>query len=152
MKTMNLKNKIFIFWGCMDVLAVLTYCLLSFYKGHVPFYSDVHQFYGNLASLDVKGWDSFYIQVFFVLNILMHLSLFYSSYAFMIKRDVALSFFCCQEFLRIFSLTCSLTFIPYLLNFIDGYPWYLGVSFFIFSEIGKVSTFLWCRKSSQAIS
>lgn len=147
MKTLSLKNKIFVFWGCMDILAVIIYFAASLYGGRIPFYSDIEGFYKNIASMNVSETMLFYLQFLFLLNILMNLSLFYSSYAFVVKKNMGVTFFCCQEVLRIFSITCSLSFIPILLRFVDGYPWYLGVSFFIFSEVCKVSAFLWCKKS-----
>jgi len=143
---MSLKNKIFLFWGCMDVLAILVYVLLTFYRGHVPIYSDVRNFYDNYTGWGANGWGGLYLPFIFALSILMRISLFYSAYAFIFKKEVGISFFCVQELLRLFSLTCSLTFLPYLLNFIADYPWYLGISVFIFSETCKIGTFLWCKK------
>lgn len=146
MKTMNLKNKIFMFWGCMDVLAILIYFFFSFYHENIPIYSDVKDFYIKYKSWSSNGWEGLYALILFVLGLLMQISLFYSAYALMIKKEVGVSFFCGQELLRLFSLTCSLTFLPYLLNFIDGYPWYLGISVFIFSETCKIGTCLWCKR------
>lgn len=146
MKIMNLKNKVFIFWGCMDVLAIVMYCFFSFYKGNIPLYSDVRNFYNVFISLEVSGWTGFFILIMFTLHLIMQLSLFYSAYALLKKNNLSVWFLCCQEILRAFSLTCSLAFIPFILHFIHGYPSHLGASLFIFSEICKVGTFWWCKR------
>ncbi len=143
---MNLRSKVFIFWGGMDVLSIITYCFFSLMAGNIPIYSDVQEFLMNLSNLELDGWSLFFIQMLFLLDITLRFSLVYSAWLFLLAKNTSYIFIGFQEILRFCSFMCSLSFIPLVLRFFNGYPVYVGVGLFIFSECCKVGTLWWCRK------
>jgi hypothetical protein len=46
-RIMNLKSKLWYFWGSMDVLALLLYSVNSLRQDRIPFISDLIAFTGN---------------------------------------------------------------------------------------------------------
>jgi hypothetical protein len=57
---MSYKDKIFTFWGAMDLLAIGSYLFYSLKMGHVPIWSDIQLFYAQLALMEVSAWVVFF--------------------------------------------------------------------------------------------
>lgn len=146
MNVMNLKNRIYIFWGVMDVISILSYVGFSILRGNIPFYTDTHHFLMNFMSMNVGGWSGLFIIAMFVFNIIFYVSLFCSIYLFFSSRTIPVLFLVCQEFLRLCSFTCSVSIIHFVLYFIPSYPAYIGILLFTFSEFCKVGTLWWYRR------
>ncbi|WGL81568.1 hypothetical protein [Enterobacter cloacae] len=54
---MNLKNKLWYFWGCMDVLAVMLYFVNTIRQGRIPFISDIVAFSGLSSDVASGGYS-----------------------------------------------------------------------------------------------
>lgn len=146
---MSLKNKIFVFWGIMDVLALLSYLFFSLQSGNVPFYSDIHGFYTNFAQLGVSGLMGVIIQVMFFINILLIVSLIFSGWSLLVKKDIHNIFFIAQEIARVLSLKCSLTLIPLFMHLAGFSAAWGAILLFLISEALKIVSVVWAKRRAQ---
>ncbi|XTZ38190.1 hypothetical protein ACQYRI_20055 [Salmonella enterica] len=149
MKIMNLRNKIFIFWGVMDVLALASYLFFSLQSGNVPFYSDIKGFYSTLAQLEAQGLAGVLYQILFFIHIALIISLAISAWSFLVKKNINTIFFIAQEIARFFSLTCSIALIPLLMN-ITGFSAAWGaIGLFFISEALKIGSVVWAKRNGH---
>ena len=144
---MNLRNKIFIFWGVMDVLALLGYLFFSMQSGNVPFYSDISAFYSNYGRLGVSGVTGGLMQLMFFINIVLIVSLIFSAWSFLTKKNISMIFFVVQEIARVFSLKCSVALIPMMMH-LSGFSSAWGaVVLFMLSEALKIGSVVWAKRN-----
>ena len=104
---MSYKDKIFTFWGAMDLLAIGSYLFYSLKMGHVPIWSDIQLFYAQLALMEARGADRIFLQFLFFIHSGLLLSFCFSAYAFLVKKKIRFLLIGLQEVMRILSLTCS---------------------------------------------
>ena len=143
---MSYKDKIFTFWGVMDLLAIGSYIFYSLKMGHVPIWSDIQLFYTQLTLMEVRGADSIFLQSLFFLHLGLILSLCLSAYAFLKKTKIRFLLIGLQEVMRILSLTCSVAIFPLLLQVMHIEEAFVGILLFVISETLKVGSLLWLRK------
>lgn len=134
---MNLKSKLWYFWGSMDVLALLLYSVNSLRQDRIPFISDLIAFTGT--SDVVSGGGYYYIvTLFFIFDLLLLLSLFISAWLFFKKKDVAIKFALIQEVFRLISFRCSVSFFPLLVSVFGISSVWVNLGLFVISELLKV--------------
>lgn len=51
--------------------------------------------------------------------------------------------------MRFATVSCSISVIPLILNYFDSQNLVLNISLFIFSEVTKVTTFIWCKRQEK---
>jgi len=144
---MNLRNKIFIFWGVMDVLALIGYLFFSIQSGNVPFYSDISAFYSNYGRLGVSGMTGGLIQLMFFINIVLIVSLLFSAWSFLEKKNINMIFFVVQEIARVFSLKCSVALIPMMLHLTGARSALVAIVLFVLSEALKIGSVVWAKRN-----
>ncbi|WLI75365.1 hypothetical protein Q5705_12225 [Kosakonia sp. H02] len=145
MKIMNLRNKLFVFWGLMDVLALAGYVFFSLQNGGVPFYSDISNFYTHYPQLGVSGFAGGLIQIMFFINIALIVSLIFSAWSFIAKKKINTAFFIVQEIARLFSLKCSVALIPLMMHFTGFSSAWGAIVLFILSEALKIASVVWAK-------
>lgn len=64
-KIMNLKNKLWYFWGCMDVPAVMLYCVNTIRQDRIPFISDIVAFSGLSSDVASGGYSALVLLFYF---------------------------------------------------------------------------------------
>lgn len=144
---MNLRNKIFIFWGVMDVLALLGYLFFSMQSGNVPFYSDISAFYSNYGRLGVSGVTGGLMQLMFFINIVLIVSLIFSAWSFLTKKNINMIFFVVQEIARVFSLKCSVALIPMMMHLTGFRSALIAIVLFVLSEALKIGSVVWAKRN-----
>jgi len=144
---MNLRNKIFFFWGVMDVLALLGYLFFSMQSGNVPFYSDISAFYSNYGRLGVSGVTGGLMQLMFFINIVLIVSLIFSAWSFLSKKNINMIFFVVQEIARVFSLKCSVALIPMMLHLTGFRSALVAIVLFVLSEALKIGSVVWAKRN-----
>ncbi|EML5378677.1 hypothetical protein RVW18_001830 [Enterobacter bugandensis] len=148
----HLKSKSGYFWGSMDLLAILIYCANSVRHNRIPFLSDAKAF---SASLNYFAGDGFSILVmlFFVLDLLLLLSLFASAWLFFKRKNGAVKFALAQELFRLISFRCSVSFFPLLVSVFGISNVWLNVELFITSESLKIySLVFWMNEREKPLS
>ena len=134
---MNLKSKLWYFWGSMDVLALLLYSVNSLRQDRIPFISDLIAFTGT-SDLVSGGGYYFIVTLFFIFDLLLLLSLFISAWLFFKKKDVAIKFALIQEVFRLISFRCSVSFFPLLVSVFGISSVWVNLGLFVISELLKV--------------
>ncbi|MDF7761662.1 hypothetical protein PU683_19240 [Kosakonia cowanii] len=144
---MSLRNKIFIFWGVMDVLTLIGYLFFSMRSGNVPFYSDISAFYSSYGRLGVSGVTGGFIQLMFFINIVLIVSLIFSAWSFLAKKNINMVFFVVQEIARVFSLKCSVALIPMMLHLTGFRSALVAIVLFVLSEALKIGSVVWAKRN-----
>ncbi|EQA1629931.1 hypothetical protein I4P11_08095 [Enterobacter hormaechei] len=134
---MNLKSKLWYFWGSMDVLALLLYSVNSLRQDRIPFISDLIAFTGTSDVVSGGGYY-FIVTLFFIFDLLLLLSLFISAWLFFKKKDVAIKFALIQEVFRLISFRCSVSFFPLLVSVFGISSAWVNLGLFVISELLKV--------------
>ncbi|MED5725927.1 hypothetical protein [Enterobacter hormaechei] len=134
---MNLKSKLWYFWGSMDVLALLLYSVNSLRQDRIPFISDLIAFTGTSDVVSGGGYY-FIVTLFFIFDLLLLLSLFISAWLFFKKKDVAIKFALIQEVFRLISFRCSVSFFPLLVSVFGISSVWVNLGLFVISELLKV--------------
>ena len=134
---MNLKSKLWYFWGSMDVLALLLYSVNSLRQDRIPFISDLIAFTGTSDVVSGGGYY-FIVTLFFIFDLLLLLSLFISAWLFFKKKDVAIKFALIQEVFRLISFRCLVSFFPLLVSVFGISSVWVNLGLFVISELLKV--------------
>jgi len=134
---MNLKSKLWYFWGCMDLLALLLYSVNSLRQDRIPFISDLIAFTGTSDVVSGGGYN-FFVTLFFIFDLLLLLSLFVSAWLFFKRKDVAVKFALVQEVFRLISFRCSVSFFPLLISVLGISSVWINLGLFVISELLKI--------------
>jgi len=134
---MNLKSKLWYFWGSMDVLALLLYSVNSLRQDRIPLISDLIAFTGTSDVVSGGGYY-FIVTLFFIFDLLLLLSLFISAWLFFKKKDVAIKFALIQEVFRLISFRCSVSFFPLLVSVFGITSVWVNLGLFVISELLKI--------------
>ncbi|AJB71321.1 TPA: hypothetical protein N2299_000710 [Enterobacter hormaechei] len=147
---MKVRDKVFIFWGCMDALAIVLYCAQSVRHDRIPFISDIHAFSTVVNTLSAGGYSALVI-LFFIFDFVLLVSLFASAWLFCLSKPFARRLALCQEFLRLVSFRCSVSLFPLALDLVGESNVWLNGILFIFSEFLKIYT-LWIFNYERTVS
>ena len=134
---MNLKSKLWYFWGSMDVLALLLYSVNSLRQDRIPLISDLIAFTGTSDVVSGGGYN-FIVTLFFIFDLLLLLSLFISAWLFFKRKDVAIKFALAQEVFRLISFRCSVSFFPLLVSVFGITSVWVNLGLFVISELLKI--------------
>ncbi|MEG6135182.1 hypothetical protein [Enterobacter kobei] len=134
---MNLKSKLWYFWGSMDVLALLLYSVNSLRQDRIPLISDLIAFTGTSDVVSGGGYN-FIVTLFFIFDLLLLLSLFISAWLFFKIKDVAIKFALAQEVFRLISFRCSVSFFPLLVSVFGITSVWVNLGLFVISELLKI--------------
>ncbi|KNC13028.1 hypothetical protein AC791_00420 [Klebsiella sp. RIT-PI-d] len=143
---MRLKKGIYLFWGIMDLLGLISYAALAINDGRVPFITDIIRFQDSITQYGAAGGLVIWMIIQFMSGVLLRLTLFYSAWSFICKTEINTLFFMFQEMLRIITFTASIPFLILLVTATGTGS--AGIIFFIFAaaEILKIASIVWCKK------
>ncbi|EWG75613.1 hypothetical protein P348_01533 [Enterobacter sp. DC3] len=148
----HLNSKLWCFWGSMDLLAILLYCVNSVRHDRIPFISDAKAVSDSLHYYAGDGF-SILVMLFFVLDLLLLLSLFTSAWLFFKRKIGAIKFALAQELFRLISFRCSVSFFPLLVSMFDISNIWLNVGLYVTSELLKIySLVFWMIKREKPLS
>ena len=151
-KLAHLNSHLWYFWGGMDLLAMLLYCVNSVRHDRIPFISDAKAFSDSLNYYAGDGF-SILVMLFFVLDLLLLLSLCTSACLFFKRKIGAVKLALAQEFFRLISFRCSVSLFPLLVSMFDFSNIWLNVGLFVTSESLKIySLVFWMIKREKPLS
>ena len=105
------------------------------------------------VALLCRWWFQHFGHVFFVLDLLLLLSLFTSAWLFFKRKIGAVKFALAQELFRLISFRCSVSLFPLLLSMFDISNIWLNVGLFVTSESLKIySLVFWMIKREKPLS
>lgn len=147
---MRARDKVFLFWGSMDALAVVLYCAQSVRHDRIPFIADMLSFSTAVNTFTAGGYNALLI-LFFYLDFVLLLSFFASAWCFITRRPFASKLALCQEVLRLVSFRCSVALFPLFLAIAGESSIWLSSILFSVSECLKVYS-LWVYKYEKVAS
>jgi hypothetical protein len=147
---MRARDKVFIFWGSMDALAVVLYCAQSVRHDRIPFIADMLSFSTAVDTFSAGGYNALLI-LFFCLDLMLLLSFFASAWCFITRRPFASKLALCQEVLRLVSFRCSVALFPLFLAIAGESSVWLSSILFSVSECLKIYS-LWVYKYEKVAS
>ncbi|KAA8998069.1 hypothetical protein FJU30_16755 [Affinibrenneria salicis] len=130
---MNFRNKIFLFWGVMDAIAVSSFVQVSLLRGHIPLVDDYLR-YQQLAA-DGGSWIG---GLFFYLHALLLLSLIATAALFLKQSPLAIRFAWFQLPLRLLLIVPSISVFTLLAHHFSLEPPLLNLLLLLISEGVKV--------------
>jgi len=147
---MRARDKVFIFWGSMDALAVVLYCAQSVRHDRIPFIADMLSFSTAVDTFSAGGYNALLI-LFFCLDFVLLLSFFASAWCFITRKPFASKLALCQEVLRLVSFRCSVALFPLFLAIAGESSVWLSSILFSVSECLKIYS-LWVYKYEKVAS
>lgn len=147
---MRARDKVFLFWGSMDALAVVLYCAQSVRHDRIPFIADMLSFSTAVNTFSAGGYNALLI-LFFCLDFVLLLSFFASAWCFITRRPFASKLALCQEVLRLVSFRCSVALFPLFLAIAGESSIWLSSILFSVSECLKIYS-LWVYKYEKVAS
>ncbi|WP_313574644.1 hypothetical protein [Pseudescherichia sp.] len=145
---MTTKEKVFYFWGIMDVICIYYYIIKPFSSvGDLISSAGGGVFIAIYFIAAGKVWTALYVLIF----IFTPVSLFFSAWFFFKKRDHAIRFALIQEVFRFITVRCSIPFFLWILAKVDTPDGYLGLSLslvmvMIPAEILKIGSLMYVAK------
>ncbi len=137
---MNLKSKIFIFWGMMDLYYIVRYIWVSLSVGKIPFVSDINNF------LPMDFSDLLIYRVIVIGSMLTTISVLFTAFFFLKNKKIAIMAAFIQEPLRLIFGVYSISLIPTVINALGMTILVTNLFFLFISEGLKIYTLLIARK------
>ncbi len=137
---MNLKSKIFIFWGMMDLYYIVRYIWVSLSVGKIPFVSDINNF------LPMDFSDLLIYRVIVIGSMLTTISVLFTAFFFLKNKKIAIMAAFIQEPFSLIFGVYSISLIPTVINALGMTILVTNLFFLFISEGLKIYTLLIARK------
>ncbi|MDU2379385.1 MAG: hypothetical protein E7D37_14970 [Enterobacter cloacae] len=149
---MTAREKIFYFWGVMDVIGAVYYTFDSW--GFLG--GDWVSALVNLALLVYVTWfggvDDTLQGTYYLVYVLIPLALLFSAWFFFKKKHYAVKFSLSLEVLRIITLRSSVPLFPMIAGGLGWGGLKVNISLLVLSEIVKIGSLIYLIKSQPAIN
>lgn len=127
------KQRVFMFWGVMDLMYVLGFFYWNLSRGRIPLYDDAVSF----VQIDLQyGWSM--LVLFFIGSMLLTLSILLTMLMFFKQHPLVRLIACLQVPFRLYFIVPSLSFIPWLASLLELRQAVIIFSVLIASEVLKV--------------
>ncbi|WP_016677352.1 hypothetical protein, partial [Yersinia pestis] len=136
----NLKSKIFIFWGMMDLYYIVRYIWVSLSVGKIPFVSDIN----NFLPMDFSVLLIY--RVIVIGSMLTTISVLFTAFFFLKNKKIAIMAAFIQEPFRLIFGVYSISLIPTVINALGMTILVTNLFFLFISEGLKIYTLLIARK------
>ncbi|WP_227009495.1 MULTISPECIES: hypothetical protein [Enterobacter cloacae complex] len=147
-QVMTVKDKVFFFWGGMDILAIILYCVNSVLKGRLPFVSDALSF-TDLWSAHSALVPGILVLLLFALDLGLLLSFVLSAIFFFKRKRCAVKFALFQEVFRLISFRCSVSFFPLLADITGISNVWVTLVLFMISETLKLYSLIYYKYTKK---
>ena len=147
---MTVKDKVFFFWGGMDTLAIILYCLNSVQKGRMPVISDALSFI-DLWSAHSTLVPGALVLLLFALDLGLLLSFILSAIFFFKRQRCAVKFALFQEVFRLISFRCSVAFFPLLADVTGISNVWVNLVLFMISETLKLYSLIYYKYAKKGV-
>ncbi|MHC9003207.1 hypothetical protein [Enterobacter adelaidei] len=149
---MTVKEKIFYFWGVMDIIGAAYYAVDSWrFLGE-----DWGLALVNLTVMFILMWfdgvDGTLKGTYYLVYTLMPLMLLFSAYLYFTKKPYAAKFALAIEVLRIFTFRFSLPLLPVIANRFEWSGLTVNISLLVISELLKIGSLIFVIKKQPALN
>lgn len=147
---MNLKNKVWYFWGIMDVIGIVFYSIGALQLMGTLWDSAAGNPAVIIFMMVANGINGILSAIFYLIYILTPLTLFFSAWLFFKKSRYAVRFAMVQEVLRFLTLRCSVTLFPVVVGGLGMTGATVNISMIVLSEILKIGSLIYVLKKQPA--
>lgn len=147
---MTAKNKIFYFWGVMDVIGIVFYSIGPYHLLESWWVSTGGNPGVIIFMLIAGGVNGIVTGAFYLVYLLMPVSLLFSAWFFFAKHRYAVGFALIQEVLRVIIFSCSVTLFPMAIAGLELSVISINIALFILSEILKIGSLIYIIKTVRA--
>lgn len=147
---MTAKNKIFYFWGVMDVFGIVFYSIGPYHLLESWWVSTGGNPGVIIFMLIAGGVNGIVTGAFYLVYLLMPVSLLFSAWFFFTKHRYAVGFALIQEVLRVIIFSCSVTLFPMAIAGLGLSVISINIALFILSEILKIGSLIYIIKTVRA--
>ncbi|TYD07074.1 hypothetical protein E4M14_008160 [Enterobacter sp. Z1] len=147
---MTAKNKIFYFWGVMDVIGIVFYSIGPYHLLESWWVSTGGNPGVIIFMLIAGGVIGIVTGAFYLVYLLMPVSLLFSAWFFFTKHRYAVGFALIQEVLRVIIFSCSVTLFPMAIAGLGLSVISINIALFILSEILKIGSLIYIIKTVRA--
>ncbi|MCF8581195.1 hypothetical protein L2X67_15360 [Enterobacter ludwigii] len=140
------KNKIFYFWGIMDVIGIVFYSIGPYHLLQSWWDSTGGNFGVIIFMLIAGGGSGLLAGLFYLVYLLWPVSLCFSAWFFFTTHRYAVRFALAQEVLRLLTMSCSVTLFPMIIVGLGMSVIPLNITLFVFSEIVKIGSLIFVMK------
>ncbi|ENO3038875.1 hypothetical protein ACBC61_001157 [Enterobacter ludwigii] len=147
---MTAKNKIFYFWGVMDVIGIVFYSIGPYHLLESWWVSTGGNPGVIIFMLIAGGVNGIVTGAFYLVYLLMPVSLLFSAWFFFAKHRYAVGFALIQEVLRVIIFSCSVTLFPMAIAGLELSVISINIALFILSEILKIGSLIYIIKTARA--
>ncbi|MCK6854265.1 immunity protein Tsi6 family protein [Enterobacter cloacae] len=144
------KNKIFYFWGIMDVIGIVFYFVGPYHLLQSWWDSTGGNFGVIIFMLIAGGVNGLLTGLFYLVYLLWPVSLLFSAWFFFTTHRYAVRFALAQEVLRLLTMSCSVTLFPMIIVGLGMSVISLNITLFILSEIVKIGSLIFVMKKWDA--
>ncbi|GGD20044.1 hypothetical protein ACP26F_13120 [Franconibacter pulveris 1160] len=140
------KEKVFYFWGAMDLIGIVFYSIDALRLLVKLWESSAGNPAVIIFMMIANGINGILTGVFYFVYILTPLTLFVSAWLFFKKSRYAVRFAMAQEVFRVLTLQCSVTLFPVVVGASGMTGATVNISKLLLSEILKVGSLIYVRK------
>ena len=140
------KNKIFYFWGIMDVIGIVFYSIGPYHLLQSWWDSTGGNFGVIIFMLIAGGVNGLLAGLFYLVYLLWPVSLCFSAWFFFTSHRYVVRFALAQEVLRLLTMSCSVTLFPMIIVGLGMSVISLNITLFVFSEIMKIGSLIFVMK------
>ena len=145
------KDKVFFFWGCMDILAIILYCVNSVRMGRIPVISDTQSFI-DLWHAHNAVVPGIFVMILFILDLGLLLSFVISAILFFKRKHWAVKLALFQEVFRLISFRCSISLFPLLVGVTGISNVWVNLILFIISATLKLYSLKYYKYVQKGVS
>lgn len=144
------KEKVFYFWGVMDIIGIVFYSM-----GPLRLLESWWDATGGNLGMIVfmviaGGVNGILTGIFYLAYFLLPISMFFSAWFFFTNHRYAVRFALSQEALRVLTVSCSVTLFPVVIVGTGLSILPLNIVLFVFSELLKIGTLIFIIKKQPA--
>lgn len=143
---MTVKEKVFFFWGAMDVIGIIFYSIDAFKLMGALWASSGGNPAVIIFMMIANGINGILTGVFYLIYLLTPLTLVLSAWLFFKKSRYAIRFAMAQEIVRIISLRYSVTLFPLAATGLGMKGATVTLSMLVLSEIIKTGSLVYVIK------
>lgn len=145
------KDKVFFFWGGMDILAIILYCVNSVRMGRIPVISDTQSFI-DLWHAHNAVVPGIFVMILFILDLGLLLSFVISAILFFKRKHWAVKLALFQEVFRLISFRCSISLFPLLVGVTGISNVWVNLILFIISATLKLYSLKYYKYVQKGVS
>jgi len=138
-------RRVCLFWGAMDILYLAIYIGQNIIQRRIPFLADIN----NFRALYSEHGEGVWLMVVFILSMILTLSIVFSAALLLVAWGKVCYLVAAQTPLRLLLVVPSLSFLPWLVQYIHSGGVAVALILLLMSEALKVGSLMVAKKHNK---